>query len=216
MLAVMHNKQIDDKIKAKIYEVCFLEMARLHFGQGADIVWHRGLVDADKITEEKYLQMCACKTGALVRLTAKLAAILAGARQDVMDKIGNFAESIGVAFQIRDDILNLGTGKFVERKGYGDDITEGKMTLLVIHTLKKANAKDRKRLVEILRAKTRDKVLIEEGIGIIKKYDSFEYAERVASKLVAKAWEDVEKVLPDSSAKEKLRMLAQYLIKRDI
>jgi geranylgeranyl diphosphate synthase type I len=95
--------------------------------------------------------MCAYKTGTLARMSAKIAAVLADANEELTDKLGHFAESIGVAFQMQDDILDLTGEEFAEKKGgRGQDITEGKRSLIVIHTLKVANAKDRKRLIEIL------------------------------------------------------------------
>ena len=56
------------------------------------------------------MQMCAYKTGTLARMAAKLAAVIAGAEPQLVEKLRAFAESIGVAFQMQDDILDL-TGK---------------------------------------------------------------------------------------------------------
>jgi geranylgeranyl diphosphate synthase type I len=93
-------------------------------------------------------------------MSAKIAAVLADANSDSVEKIGKFAESIGVAFQIQDDILDLVGEEFAEMKGgLGQDITEGKRTLMVIHTLEKAETKDRERLLEILNMHTTDQKL---------------------------------------------------------
>ncbi|MDH3352921.1 MAG: polyprenyl synthetase family protein, partial [Nanoarchaeota archaeon] len=102
------KNELKTETKVKIYELINEEMIKLHFGQGMDIFWHRN----EKVPNEKqYLQMCAYKTGTLARMSAKLGAILANASNERTNALGKFAESIGVAFQIQDDILNISPGK---------------------------------------------------------------------------------------------------------
>jgi geranylgeranyl diphosphate synthase, type I len=193
------------------------EMINLSIGQAMDVAWHRGLASADEIGEDDYLQMCAYKTGTLARMAAKLAATLACMDKETIVKLGRFAESIGVAFQMQDDILDL-TGKaFAEKKGgLGQDITEGKRTLLVIYALKMANSKDKKRLVTILNMHTSDQKLRDEAIAIIQKYNAVEYVKCKATKMVEASWNAVDKLLEPSAGKEKLKAFAEFLIKRSI
>jgi geranylgeranyl pyrophosphate synthase len=201
----------------KVYEVYVQEMISLSLGQAMDIAWHRGIANADKLEEKDYLQMCAYKTGTLARMSAKIAAVLAGANDELTEKLGRFAESIGVAFQMQDDILDLAGEEFAEKKGgRGQDITEGKRSLIVIHTLKVANTKDRQRLIEILNMHTSDQKLRDEAIKIMEKYDSINYVKNFARKIVMESWKEVEKLLPASDAKEKLNAFATFLIERKI
>lgn len=216
LLPLMENRdKIGAEKLAKIYEIYVQEMINLSLGQAMDIAWHKGLANADQIGEEDYLQMCAYKTGTLARMAAKIAAVLADADDKLVEKLGVFAESIGVAFQIQDDVLDLTQGEFAEKKGgRGQDITEGKRTLMVIHTLKVANAQDRKRLIEILRMHTSDQNLKDEAVAIMQKYGSIDYAKNFARKIVEESWKSVEKLLPPSNAKEKLNAFAKFLIER--
>jgi len=218
LLPLIKNKgNFDSKNLLKIYDVYSRELIKIHFGQAADIAWHKGIADADNISEEEYLEMCSNKTGCIARLAAKIAAIIAGKSDKEIEKIGKFTETIGIAFQIQDDILNLIGEEFTAKKGgAGEDITEGKRSLLIIHTLQKANEKDRKRLLEILRMHTLDQKLRDESISIIEKYGSIEYAKEKARNMVKQVWEDVNKMLPESGAKEKLKAFAYYLIERKI
>jgi geranylgeranyl pyrophosphate synthase len=133
-----------------------------------------------------------------------------------VDKIGSYAETIGVAFQIQDDILNLTEGEFTDKKGLGEDITEGKRSLPVIHALSIANAADKKRLIDILNMHTTNQSLRNEAIAIIKKYDGIEYSRKKAESMILDAWKDVEKLLNDSPAKDKLKAFAEYLVNRTI
>jgi len=218
LLTLMKNREkLPPDKKTKIYEIYVQEMINVGFGQAMDIAWHRGLANADEINEKQYIQMCAFKTGTIARMSAKMAAVLADASNDVVEKIGRFAESIGVAFQIQDDILDIASEEFAELKGgIGQDITEGKRTLMVIHTLENAGVRERKRLLEILNMHTTDQKLRDEAIRIIRNHGSIEYAKSFAQRIVRESWKDVDEILPSSEAKEKLKAFADYLIERKI
>ncbi len=213
-LRILMEMDVDKDIYRRLVDAYIEDMIRIHLGQATDIGWHRGLRDPEGIKVEHYLQMCANKTGVLPRLAARFAAILAQLSPEDEAKIGKFAESIGIAFQIQDDIINV-TGAEKLGKSFGEDITEGKITLMVIYTLSKASEEDKKRLKEILGMHTRDKELIEEAISILKKYGSIEYAKEFARDIVRRSWRDVERILPDNEYKEKLRSLANFMVERE-
>lgn len=217
ILLIKNKNKFRPETLIKAYELYIEEMTKLHLGQGTDIYWHKGR--AKEIKEKEYLQMCAFKTGCLSRLASKLAVILSEKDDQLVEKIGKTVEALGIAFQIQDDILDL-TLKGKERKkfgkSFGNDIKEGKRTLIIIHTLKKANKKDKKRLLEILNKHTDKFKEKKEAIEIIERYGGKEYAQRIAQKLVKKNWQEIEKLLPESEAKTKLKELVNYLIERKI
>lgn len=218
LLPLLEKRQGVTKEKlCKIYEIYVKEMINLSLGQAMDIAWHKGLANADVIAEKDYLQMCAYKTGTLARMAAKIAAVLADADEMLVERLGRFAESIGVAFQMQDDILDLTGQEFAEEKGgLGEDITEGKRSLLVIHTIKVANSKDKKRLITILNMHTSNQNLKDEAIAIIEKYGSVDYVKQVSREIVRSSWREVEKFLPASDAKERMEAFAKFLIERKI
>jgi geranylgeranyl diphosphate synthase, type I len=211
-----YRNKISIQAQRDIYEIYVQEMINLSLGQAMDIAWHRGIANADTLSQEDYLQMCAYKTGTLARMSARIAAVLSGADANLVEKLGRLAESIGIAFQMQDDILDLSGEEFSKSKGcVGGDISEGKRSLLVIYTLKKAQAKDKKRLLEILGMHTSDQSLRNEAIDIIKKYGAFEFVKTLAERIVTKSWEEVDKLLPTPEAKEKLKAFAEFLITRN-
>ncbi len=217
LLPLMTQK---DKLSAEklrdIYEIYVQEMINLSIGQAMDIAWHRGLAGADGIAEDDYMQMCAYKTGTLARMAAKIAAVLCDGDRELVAKLGTFAESIGIAFQMQDDILDLTGAEFAKNKGgLGGDITEGKRSLLVIHALKTASSRDAKRLIEILNMHASDRRLRDEAISIIAKSGAVEYAKRKADSLVEESWSAVDKLLKPSLGKEKLKAFAEFLIERN-
>jgi geranylgeranyl diphosphate synthase type I len=218
LLALIKNK---DKFKPetliRAYEVYNQEMMNIHLGQGTDIYWHKG--KATEISEDEYLQMCAYKTGCLARMSAKLAVILSEGSQELAEAAGRVAEAMGVGFQIQDDILDIvlsGEERKKFGKSFGNDIKEGKRTLMVIHALKKASSEDRKRLIEILNKHTDDMVERKEAVEIIQKYGSVEYAMGVAKKIMEEAWQKADGLLKPSPAKERLREFVNFLIERQV
>lgn len=212
-----HKDKLTKEQMIKLYEIYTQEMINVCLGQGMDISWHKGHANADKITEEEYLQMCAYKTGCLARMSAKIGACVSGASDETIEKLGSLAEAIGVAFQIQDDVLNLIGEEFKKGKGgVGEDIHEGKRTLMVVHTLNNASEKERKRLLEILNMHTWDSNLINEAIAIMKKYNAFDHAKTRAKKILENAWKDAENLLNNSPAKQELEAFAHFLIDRKI
>ena len=217
LLPLMAQKaKLTPEMERDVYEVYVQEMINLSMGQAMDIAWHKGIANADKLGEEDYLQMCAYKTGTLARMAAKIAAVLSGANKPLVEKLGRFAESIGVAFQMQDDLLDITGVEFAKKKGgVGQDITEGKRSLMVIYTLKKANSADKKRLIEILNMHTSDQALRDEAIVLMQKYNAVEHVKRTAERIVEESWSEAEKLLPTPQAKEKLKEFAEFLIKRN-
>jgi len=214
---IQNREKISPKTLSDVYEIYVQEMINLSMGQAMDIAWHKGLTSDCDLTQDDYLQMCAYKTGTLARMAAKIAAVLTGANKDLIIKLGLFAESIGVAFQMQDDVLDLTGKEFAEKKGaIGMDITEGKRTLLVIQTLKVANNQEKNRLIEILNMHTSDQKLRDEAITIIKKNRSIEYVKDLAEKMVKDSWLSAEQCISPSEAKEKLKNFTQFLVRRSV
>ena len=182
-LAVFRRARIhfDSETLNRAYDVYGQEMTNIHLGQAMDIYWHRGHGDA--ITEEQYLQMCAYKTGTLARMAARLAVVLAGGTEEQETKIGRIAESIGVAFQIQDDILDIissGADREKFGKSFGNDIKEGKRTLMVIHCMNHADKSESARLLEILDSEQPSDDEIREAISILEKTGCIDYAKKRA------------------------------------
>lgn len=121
-----------------------------------------------------------------------------------------------MAFQIQDDILDIVPSELAKGKGgVGKDISEGKRTLMVIHAIQKANPQDKKRLIEILNMHTKEQKLRNEAIAILKKYDAIKYAIEFEKKMIRNVWNEVDKILKPSEAKEKLRAFANFLVERN-
>ena len=200
----------------KIYQVYIDEMLKLSFGQSTDIAWHKGLVNDFQITERAYLQMCAFKTGGLSRMACKIAAIVGGGDERLIEVFGRFGESLGVIFQIQDDILNITESALSDKKGLGDDVTEGKRSLPVIYALNNLPKIKAKRIIEILLLHTTDQRLIQEAINLINEGKGIVGSQKTMEKLFTDTWNRLEPLLEKSEKKDKLYQLARFLMRRQV
>ena len=207
---------LDPEQRLGIYEMLTFELNRTHLGQGTDIVWHNAS-DVD-ITEDQYLEMSACKTGCLGRIAGRLAALVTDSSEAVETAFANYAESLSIAFQIGDDILDVEhsldqAGEF--GKAFGNDIREGKRTLLVIHALSEAAPDDRDRLASILTAKSVSEADIEWVLDLLVETGSVEHARERARYLAADARDHLEGLDLDTETKAALDEFTRYVIERD-
>ena len=211
------SKKIDDATKHRIEKVYHKHMLGLGIGQGTDLAWHNFMVDPFKITEDNYFRVAFDKTGGLTSFAAKLGAIIAQADDAVVQAFGDYAATLGVAFQIQDDVLNIRESKLAENKGaLGEDITEGKITLLVVHALHNSSKEKATRLIEILKMHTKDQTLIKEVISIFRDAGSIEHAEEMSESLIDQAWSKLDKHIPDTKAKHYLKMFTDKTLTRTV
>ncbi|MEN3047960.1 MAG: polyprenyl synthetase family protein [Candidatus Caldarchaeales archaeon] len=212
MAAALRRGSVPRSRVERVLRAFVEEMTNLSLGQAIDIAWHRSL--SSNYDELTYLTMCSLKTGSLVRMGIRFACALADAEPRTEAALLKFGDSVAVAFQIQDDVLNLVGEEREYGKEIGGDIKEGKRTLMVVHALRALPPERSRRLREILNSRTSDPALIREAIDLIVSAGSVEYARSFSRKLVEGAWTGLDGVLPGSAPKTALRELAEFLITR--
>jgi geranylgeranyl diphosphate synthase type I len=203
--------------RLRAFDMLTHELNRTHLGQGTDIRWHNG--ERVDMTEAEYLEMCACKTGCLGRIAARLAAIVTEQDEDAEAHVADYAESLSIAFQIADDVLDVehtldGDGDF--GKAFGNDIREGKRTLMVIHAVKQASEPAAARLREILTADDASDDDVLDAIDILQATDSIEYARERALELAADARGHLHAVAMRDEQADQLAAFTEYVVEREI
>ncbi|MDD5337722.1 MAG: polyprenyl synthetase family protein [Candidatus ainarchaeum sp.] len=198
--------------KVKLASICGCSFQRVVEGQGVELDWYKTAKTG--VSEEDYFEMVLGKTGALMGASCEAGAFLAGADSRTMEKFRLFGESLGMAFQIWDDILNI-TGDFKKyRKEIGGDITEGKRSLMFIHAMAHATEAEKRKLSSILLSGTRDEKKIGYVVSIFRKYDSINYAGLRALSFVEEAGAFL-RALPPSRERDELLGLSRHVIKRE-
>ncbi|MFQ5863463.1 MAG: polyprenyl synthetase family protein, partial [Candidatus Brocadiales bacterium] len=192
--------------RLRLLDIFTLTYEKTVEGQALDINW-RG---STKFTIENYLQIVELKTAYYLTCGMVGGAVVAGTSDRVIEKIWELGKSMGPAFQIRDDLIDLTQGK--GRGGViGSDIREGKPSFLYAYTLGVAGAADRERLIEIM-LKPRENTSsreVNEVIALYKKYDAINYSQNYAEGLVERAFKTIEEIPVDDKAT--FREIAQFM-----
>ena len=123
----------DLKDGLKIFNEFSLAVDRMIAGEYVDTEF-----EGKKISEENLEYIDNNKTGALLRLSVRMGAILGGAKEDELEDLSSYAEKIGLAFQIKDDILSEEGDERVLGKPVGNDKKRNKCTYVSKYGLKEA------------------------------------------------------------------------------
>lgn len=163
------------------FEIFVSEMINLHRGQGMDLFWRDTLTCP---TEDEYLEMVQNKTGGLFRLAIKLMqAESYTTRHDYVPLVN----LMGLIFQICDDFLNLSSGTYTKNKGLCEDLTEGKFSFPVIHSIRADP--DNLQLINILKQRPTEEHVKRYAVSYMESTGSFDYTKDVIRQLKKKATE---------------------------
>jgi geranylgeranyl pyrophosphate synthase len=210
----------DPKLKMKVAEVYLEEMTAIHVGQAWDIEMK---INNRLPCIDDYTDTVICKTGVMPRLMIKFIKTLVDNEEfdEEFNKFFQIVDSLSIAFQIRDDVLNITDSVLAKGKGFlGEDIYEGKLTLMVLHCLNSGSISEKTRLEGIIRMKTKDEHLIREAIDIMNKCGSIEYANKVQNDHVDYVRETLKQLNNKNKfncdSAEDVMLLTDYLINRNI
>jgi len=176
--------------------LCEGELVQLH---------HR---DNDSLDEGTYLEIVRRKTASLIAAACRLGARLSRAPEEVCEALGAFGMSLGIAFQIQDDVLDLIGDPRVVGKSLGKDLEKGKLTLPLIHALERCDADGRMALIQAIQR--RDAPIILERLD---RVDAVASARRAAQDLVDEAKGRLPH-LPESGVRDLLSMMADAVVMR--
>ncbi len=165
------------------------------------------------IDEETYFRIISDKTASLLSTCCEIGALSTTDNTEKIIAMRNYGEFLGIAFQIRDDILDyVGTSKLVG-KPLGADIRDKKITLPLIYSLANATDSKKKEILKFLRNKL-NKDNVNYIIEFVKNTGGIEYAEKIGNEYVKKAKAALE-VFNDSDSKNSLISLINFVILRN-
>ncbi len=164
------------------------------------------------ITEEIYFEVIRKKTASLISTCCEAGAISVEANEH-RNRMKEFGEMVGMAFQIKDDIFDYGSPGNIG-KPTGIDIREQKMTLPLIYTLNHSDKASRAELMNIIKNKHEDSKQIARAVELVIQNGGIDYAFQKMNDFATKAIELLEP-LPESQAKKSLIGLVHYTINRD-
>ncbi len=164
------------------------------------------------IDEETYFQVISDKTASLLETCCIIGSMSASEKIDHHQAMKKFGESIGMAFQIRDDILDYEGSSKIIGKPVGGDIKEKKITLPLIYSLKKVSRSEADKIRRMIKNNNgRDHT--SQIIEFVRNNGGIEYALKTAHEFSEKAKESL-KIFPDSPSKIALEGLVDFVIDR--
>ncbi len=162
--------------------------------------------------EATYFRIIGDKTASLLSTCCEIGALSATTDAAVIAAMREYGEALGIAFQIRDDILDFLGKESTIGKPVGGDLKEKKFTLPLIHALGNAPFLRRRHVIRLLKNGVGRKD-IETIIDFVKEFGGIDHAERTAEQYRQRAVDQLS-TLPDSPARRALTDLAQFVITR--
>jgi octaprenyl-diphosphate synthase len=164
------------------------------------------------IDEETYFKVISDKTASLLETCCTIGAMSTTDNNDFIEAMKNFGHSLGMSFQIRDDILDYeGTTNLIG-KPVGGDIKEKKITLPLIYSLNNVSKSEAARIRKVLK-NGNDKTKVKEVIQFVKDNNGIDYALKVAQKYSDQAKESLN-IFTDSPTKLSMQALVDFVTER--
>ena len=164
------------------------------------------------IKEEDYFKIIISKTAALLSACTACGARSVTDDPETIQLMKDFGENIGIAFQIKDDLLDYeGTG--LTGKTVGNDIKEKKITLPLIHALEQSANSKKRHILSIVKGRKKTKDEINEVISFVSDYGGMDYAELKMNQYRDKALAILDSY-PDSGVKDSLKDFVHYTTSR--
>ncbi len=164
------------------------------------------------ITESEYIEIIRKKTAALIAACCACGAKSIGSDEEVVNKMWKFGELLGIAFQIKDDLLDYET-KGLTGKPSGNDIKEKKLTLPLIHSLSVSNNSLSNKIIRIIDKKHKSTQKINDVIEFVKDSGGISYAEEVMNTYKKEALE-ILSIYPETPALQSIRDLTDFVVNR--
>ena len=166
------------------------------------------------ITEEEYFKVVSKKTASLIASCTACGARSVTTDEKVIDNLRLFGEKVGVAFQIKDDLLDYERSGTIGKPA-GNDIKEKKVTLPLIYALNQATEKERKAIKRIFSRSRKDGSQVREIISFVRDKNGLEYARQKMHEIKDEALRMLEDYASDNPGYSALKGLVEYTVNRD-
>lgn len=164
------------------------------------------------LNEEVYFEIIRQKTAVLIAACCASGIASVGGTKEQISTMWDFGEKVGIAFQIKDDLLDYGLNGSIG-KPTGIDIQEKKVTLPLLHTINQSNKQDRKWMINTIKRHNTNKEKVERLIDRVVESGGVKYAEEKMNSYFNQA-KDMLSSFPDNEARKSLELLLEYTVNR--
>ena len=165
------------------------------------------------ISEKEYFEIIRKKTALLFDTCAKVGGISVGATDDDLHHLKIYGETLGICFQIKDDIFDYYEDAQIG-KPTGNDVRDGKITLPLIYALKNSNEKDRAEIVKLIEDKNFTDENINKIMQFARDFGGLEYAGLMMNEYKQKALNELSG-FPEGEVKKALQNYMDFVTERD-
>jgi len=165
------------------------------------------------ITEDIYFEVIKKKTATLIASCTASAAVSTNCNDEMVKKMWQFGEFVGIAFQIKDDIFDYQKSSFIG-KPTGNDIKEKKMTLPLIHVLNNISEKEKNYILKTVKKHNKNQNKVNEVIQFVIDKGGIEYATKIMKSYRDRAIALLSD-LPENDAKLSLIEMVNYTVDRN-
>jgi octaprenyl-diphosphate synthase len=164
------------------------------------------------LSEEVYYDIIRKKTASLIASCCAIGAASAGANTEQIEQMRLFGEKIGIAFQMKDDLLDYGNEDIGKPRGI--DLKEKKLTLPIIYTLNQAEPSVRNKMINTIKNHHNNKKKVAEVIDYVNAHQGIVYTKTVMKKYISDALDILDK-LPENPHKNNVKELVHFIIDRN-
>lgn len=213
------GKDMSAANKLRLYDMYFESLRAGHAGQAFDLdgltaEMPRAVEDGGgDWLEPRVLAVHRLKTAVPAASLARMGALVGGGSEAQIEGVGRFFESVGLAFQIIDDVLNL-RGFKGNLKDRGEDIAHGKVTLPVVKGMARLPRDKRAWLWETVQSKPQEREVIEQTIALLEECGAIQACVDESNDLVEAAWAALDPLVEPSMPKVMLRAFGWYVLER--
>ncbi|MFW6094307.1 MAG: polyprenyl synthetase family protein [Pseudomonadota bacterium] len=163
------------------------------------------------LTESEYLRVIRCKTALLFQAATHTAGVLSSDNPEEIQALKRFGVHFGMAYQLVDDYLDYAGDAEVMGKNVGDDLSEGKLTLPLIHALARSEPAGAVIIRDALTARSTER--LDEVLSVVRSSGALDYVQHVAQSEGERARASLESLEP-SAYREALERLVDYSTSR--
>jgi octaprenyl-diphosphate synthase len=165
------------------------------------------------ITQEEYFEIIRKKTATLISCCSACGAKSVGMPDDIVINMRRFGELLGIAFQIKDDLLDYQPHNF-SGKPTGNDLREKKHTLPLIYAIEQAEIRDRKKILRLLNNSDKSAFKFNEVLNFVEKYNGLDYARQKMQEYSSLALIELDQ-FSSGIIKDSLNQFVEYTILRN-
>jgi octaprenyl-diphosphate synthase len=173
------------------------------------------LIGNSHITEAQHLNIVERKTAYMFSVCSEIGGILAGANREQRRALAHYGKSVGIAFQLVDDVLDFVSTEAKLGKPVANDLREGKLTLPLIYLLEEGDPDHRRMVETVMREGGFETVKREDVLRLLDEHGTLERARRAAQHYAQEAIESLD-VFPHSVYRQALMSVPRFIVEREM